>query len=302
MSLKELVKRRDYLLPGSSACSGCGLMIALKIFLKILGQRTILVIPASCAGVLSGNYPRASFQVITINTAFETAASLASGVSAALEMRRIDDVQVLAWAGDGATFDIGLQALSNAAQGNENILYVCDDNESYMNTGIQSSGATPYGAWTTTTPLGKRTHKKNIMGIMLAHKIPYLASASPSFPVDLMKKVSKAKDIQGTRFIHLLVPCPTGWRFSPSLTIKIGRLAVETGMWILYEYHKGHMMLTGASRYIAEGKLKKKPIEEYLSLQGRFNQASSEETTEIQRWVDSKWEELKALVDASPPT
>ncbi|MFQ5711965.1 MAG: thiamine pyrophosphate-dependent enzyme [Candidatus Geothermarchaeales archaeon] len=295
MSIKDLVEGEELLLPGNAACAGCGLTGCLRLFLKILGQRTILVDPAGCIAIVQSPYPHSSFGVITINSAFETAAATASGIASALEMRGLDDVTVLAWAGDGATFDIGLQALSSVADRNDNILYVCYDNESYMNTGIQASGATPYGAWTTTTPLGKRRHKKDILGIMMAHNIPYAASASPSFPVDLLKKVTKAKGIRGTRFFHLLAPCPTGWRFPSNLTIKLGRLAVETGMWILYEYHDDQLTLTGPSRYIAEGKLKRKPVADYLSPQGRFSNLSDADAEEVQTWVDQRWEELKNL-------
>ena len=293
MNIKDIVKLPDQILPGTAACPGCGLQLNLRLTLKVLGKRTVIVIPASCTSIIQGIYPRSAFNVVTINTAIETAASLSSGIVAALEVRKIPDVTVLAWAGDGATFDIGLQALSSVAERNENLLYICYDNEAYMNTGIQRSGATPLGAKTTTTPTGKREHKKDIFGIMYSHHIPYMASGCPSFPVDLVEKVKRAKETKGTRFIHLLSPCPPGWGYPSSMTIKVGKLAVETGIWVLYEVIDGSLKFTGLSKMIYEGRVRRKPIQEYLKMQRRFKGITEEDIRLIEEWVETYWDYLK---------
>jgi pyruvate ferredoxin oxidoreductase beta subunit len=272
-------------------------MIGLKTVLKILGKRTVMTVPACCTSIVQGIYPFSNFRVNTFNVAFATAAAFSSGVEAGLSATGKEDATVLAWAGDGGTFDIGLQALSGAAERNENILYVCYDNESYMNTGIQSSGATPYGAWTTTTPTGKRGHKKDIGSIMMAHDIPYAASASPAFIRDFTEKVTVARETRGTRFIHLLAPCPPGWRSDAEMTVRLARLAVETGMWILYEYRDEEFRFTGPSRYIAEGKRDLKPLTEYLSLQGRFDGVTDEDIKALEGWIDRKWSQYQKLAD-----
>ncbi len=260
--------------------------MAMRYALKALGRNTIIVLPACCWTVLEGEFPYTSMNVPLFHTAFETAASTSSGVRAALKVRGNDDTTVLAWAGDGGTFDIGIQSLSGAVERNEDIIYVCYDNEGYMNTGIQRSSSTPYGAWTTTTPVDafEKAHKKNMVDIMVAHEIPYAATACIAYPEDLYKKMKKAKEIRGAKFIHILCPCPSGWRFPSNLTVKLARLAVETNVFPLYEVEYG--------KYTINRKPKEKPARDYLSLQGRFRHLSDEVAAEIQAKVDQDWKKL----------
>ncbi len=224
------------------------------------------------------------------HTAFETAASAAAGIKAGLEVLGQEEVTVLAWAGDGGTFDIGLQALSGAAERNDDIIYVCYDNEAYMNTGIQRSSATPWGAWTTTTPTKhpKDRPKKDMMAIMAAHRIPYAATASPAYPEDLVRKMRKAKAVRGTKFIHILSPCPPGWKTASELSIKLARLAVQTKVFPLYEVEEGR-------RWRINLQPQGVPVEQYLKLQGRFRHLKPEDIQLVQETVDAEWERLNAL-------
>jgi len=222
--------------------------------------------------------------------AFENAAAVASGVERALKSQG-KDAQVVAFAGDGGTADIGLQALSGAMERGHNLIYICYDNEAYMNTGVQRSGATPYGASTTTSPHGKESFgednpKKNIPMIMAAHGVPYVATASISYPEDFMKKVQKAREVDGPAYIHLHQPCTTGWGFNPSKTIDLGRLAVETGSWILYEIEDGDFRVTYRP-------LQRKMVDEYLQAQKRFKHLTELERERIQKNVDAICSELK---------
>ena len=207
---RKVLVEEELMQPGMTSCQGCGAPISMKIALKALGKRTVVVFPACCYCVFVGGYPYTSLKVPVIHCPFETAAVVASGAAAALDVRGEKDTLVMVWAGDGGTFDIGMQALSGAAERNENILFVCYDNEAYMNTGIQRSSATPLGAWTTTTPAGsiKEEPKKDIEQIMLAHHISYVATASVAYPDDLYHKFKKARRIAGMKFIHLLSACP----------------------------------------------------------------------------------------------
>ena len=272
---------------GHTGCPGCGAAIAMRFFLKAIGEKTMMVIPACCWSVIAGGYPNASLKVPLINTAFETAAAVASGVRAALDMKGDTETSVVAWAGDGGTFDIGLQALSGAAERNENIIYVCYDNEAYMNTGVQRSSSTPYGARTTTTPgdAWKKIVKKNIMEIMAAHRIPYAATASIAFPEDLTHKIEKAIRMQGTRFLHIFSSCPTGWQILSELSIKIARLAVQTNIFPLYEVNQG-------IDYTINYMPKKYKVNEYFKCQGRFKHLALEDLNIIQAMVDDAWELL----------
>jgi pyruvate ferredoxin oxidoreductase beta subunit/2-oxoisovalerate ferredoxin oxidoreductase beta subunit len=221
------------------------------------------------------------------HTAFETGASVASGIKAALLARGDTETTVMAWAGDGGTFDIGLQALSGAAERNEDILYVCYDNEAYMNTGIQRSSATPWGAWTTTTPSGHpESHaKKDILAIMAAHRVPYAATATISFPDDLIAKVTRARAIRGTRFLHVLAPCPPGWKVNDEDTVALGRMAVRTRVFPLVEVEHGE-------RWRLTMDPPREPIEPYLRRQGRFRHLTGEQIAVIQKQVDERWESL----------
>ncbi|MCD6445423.1 pyruvate synthase subunit beta [Candidatus Bathyarchaeota archaeon] len=297
IAIKELPKE-EYLLKGNTACAGCGAAISLRLLFKALGNKVILVVPACCTSVIPGPFPHTSFAVPVQNILFEATGATASGVVAALKQRGIKDVTVVGWAGDGGTFDIGIQSLSGAAERGTDFIYICYDNEAYGNTGVQRSGATPYGAWTTTTPTGKKERKKNIALIMAAHRIPYVATACPSYPMDFIRKIRKAKEIKGTKFIHVLSPCPTGWRYDSSKTIEIGRLAVQTGIWVLFEIENGKFKLNPPSSGLID-KSKRKPVQEYLKLQGRFRKLSEADVEKIQKMVDEDWKQYRELTQTS---
>jgi pyruvate ferredoxin oxidoreductase beta subunit len=293
VTIKELPKE-EYLLKGHAACAGCGPAISLRMLFKALGNKVMLMVPACCTTVIQGPYPCTSFAVPLQNILFEAAAAASSGVVAALKQRKINDVTVVSWAGDGGTVDIGIQALSGAAERGTDFIYICYDNEAYGNTGMQRSGATPYGAWTTTTPSGKKERKKDMPLIMAAHKIPYVATACTSYPLDFINKLRKAKEIRGTKYIHLLAPCPTGWRYDSSKTVELGRLAVLSGLWVLYEIESGKFKLNSPSDRLLD-KTKRKPVKEYFAPQGRFRGLSNDDVEKIQKWVDEDWEQYNRL-------
>jgi len=283
--MKFPIPEEEFVYPGHTACPGCGVVLAMRYALKALGAKTIMVIPPGCSGPISGAFPFSALKIPVLRVAFETTAISASGIRAALEVMGKKEINVLAWGGDGATFDIGLQALSAAAERNDDIIYVCCDNEAYMNTGIQRSSATPKGAWTTTTPGSKDVPKKDIVRIMAAHRVPYIATASVGYPMDLIKKIKKARDTSGTRFILIFTPCPIGWRYSPELTIRVAKLATETGIFPLYEIENG-------VRYCLNRARSKRPLEEYISLQGRFRNLDEQGLQEIEERVKNNWEYL----------
>jgi 2-oxoisovalerate ferredoxin oxidoreductase beta subunit len=291
--IKLTLPGEEILSPGHLACQGCGASLALRYALKALGRKTILSIPACCWAVIDGPFPYSAAGVPVYHCAFETAAATASGISHALAKQGKDDITSMAWAGDGGTFDIGLQALSGAAERGDHMIYVVYDNEAYMNTGIQRSSATPHGAWTTTTPVKqyKRGPKKNIMEIMAAHSIPYCATANIAYPEDFIKKLQKAKSIRGFKFIHLYAPCPTGWKHAPDITIRIARLATETNVFPLYEVEQGAYRI---NRKAANPK----PIADYLKLQGRFKHLNEDAVNGIQASVDANWRKLIKLEEA----
>ncbi|MFB0565331.1 MAG: 3-methyl-2-oxobutanoate dehydrogenase subunit beta [Candidatus Aminicenantaceae bacterium] len=291
--MKLSIPEQELMNSGHLACQGCGATLAMRYALKALGQKTALCIPACCWSVIDGPFPYSSLEVPIFHCAFETAASSASGLKAGLEMVGDTETTVVAWAGDGGTFDIGIQALSGAAERNDDIIYICYDNEAYMNTGIQRSSATPYGAWTTTTPVKhfKDRPKKDIVGIMAAHSIPYIATASIGYPEDLVKKIKKAKEINGTRFIHIYAPCPTGWKARPEDTIRLSRMVVQNTVFPLYEVEDG-------IKYILNIKPReKKPIDDYLRIQGRFRHLTEKELNYMQQEVDKRWEKLLSHVE-----
>jgi len=297
VTIKELPKE-EYLLKGHAACAGCGTAISLRLLFKALGNKIVLVVPACCTTVIQGPYPYTSFVVPLQNILFESTAAAASGIVAALRQRNLKGITVVGWAGDGGTVDIGIQALSGAAERETDFIYICYDNEAYGNTGMQRSGATPYGAWTTTTPSGKRERKKDMPLIMAAHRIPYVATACPSYPIDLVNKLRKAKEIKGTKYIHILAPCPTGWRYDTSKTVELGRLAVQTGLWALFEIEYGKFKLNPPSDRLID-KTKRKPVKEYLTLQGRFRSLTEEDAERIQKWVDEDWDKYRKLASNS---
>jgi pyruvate ferredoxin oxidoreductase beta subunit len=299
MAIKDL-PREEFVLPGNAACPGCPSTMGLRTVLKALGKNTILTIPACCTSVIESLYPYTSFNIPLLNIAFEAAGASASGISAALKKMGKEKINVLVWAGDGGAYDIGLQSLSGAIERKTNFIYICYNNEMYSNTGIQRSGATPYGAWTTTTWTGKKEHRKDLMEIVIAHHPPYAATACVSYPEDLFKKVTKAKSIRGSKFIELLCPCPVGWRFDMSKTVEIGRLAVETGSWVLYEYERGKINFNPPSNLILDNKKEPKPIEDYLKMQGRFRhlfkpKRDEERLKEMKRYLAKRLEYYRKL-------
>ena len=279
----------EYLLPGNRTCPGCALSLAYRHILKALEGQVIVTVPASCLTVLHGMYPITSVTIPCVNTPFASTGASATGLVAGLKALGKKGLTVLACAGDGGTHDIGIQALSGAAERQNDFIYICYDNEGYMNTGNQRSSSTPLGATSGTTPiLGKQQNPKDMTAIMEAHGIPYVATANASYPLDLYEKVRRAKTIEGTRFIHIFTPCPPGWQFPFSDTIKIGELAVETGLVVLYEVEDGNFHLTSASESIARrGKLK--PVREYLMKQGRFESITEEQIKKVQDWVNARW-------------
>ena len=286
LRIKELPRRR-FVLPGNPSCPGCPEALGLRYVGMALGDRAVLVIPAGCTSIIQGLMPGCSLGMTVLNVPFASADAVASGLSIAKELLG-EDVVVVVWAGDGATADIGIGGLSGAAERGENVIHICVDNEAYMNTGIQRSSLTPYGAWTTTTWRGKKERKKDLPLIMLMHRVPYVATASIGYPLDFIQKLRRAASIRGFKYIHLHAPCPTGWRFDPSLTIDIARLAVETGMWILFECEFGRVEISPPSRPFID-KSRRRPIEEYLRLQGRFRGLSREDVEVIKRLVDENW-------------
>jgi len=280
----------EYLLPGNRACPGCALSIAYRHILKALEGQVIVTVPASCLTVLHGMYPVTSVNVPCVNTPFASTGASAAGLVAGLKALGRKGLTVLAFAGDGGTHDIGIQALSGAAERGSDFIYICYDNEGYMNTGNQRSSSTPLGAITGTTPiLGKQQNQKDMAAIMEAHGIPYVATANAAYPLDIYEKVRRARSIEGTRFMHIFTPCPPGWGFPFSDTINIGKLAVETGWDVLYEIENGIFRLTSASESIARrGSLK--PLREYLLEQGRFKNLTQEQMNELQIQVNVRWQ------------
>ena len=278
---------REFVHSGHVGCPGRGATIAMRFVLKALGEKTIMVLPACCWSVIAGPYPQSALKIPVIHAAFETGGATASGVRAALDMKGDTETTVLTWAGDGGTFDIGFQALSGAVERNENFLYVCYDNEAYMNTGIQRSSSTPYGAWTTTTTGQdwKRLRKKNIVEVLVAHRIPYVATASIAFPDDLLRKAQKAKETKGSKFLHIYASCPTGWRIPSEMSVKIARMAVQTNIFPLYEVEDG-------LRYTINYKPKEYLVREYFKLQGRFKHLTDQDLDQIQQMVNEDWELL----------
>ena len=296
----KLVTEKEGFAPGHRACVGCGEALAVRLACKALGQNVIIVNATGCMEVVSSPLPYTSWRVPWIHTLFENAAATASGVEAGLKVimrkgkRPAREISVVAMAGDGGTSDIGLQALSGALERGHDFLYICFDNEAYMNTGIQRSSSTPYGASTTTAPAGKVsigqvTWKKNMPAIAAAHDIPYVATACPSYPFDLMAKVARGAAIRGPAYVHILSVCPTGWRSATDLTIRIGRLAVETGMFPLYEVENGKYKLSIDLPQL-------RPVRDYLKLQGRFRHLSEETINEIQKRVSQEYAKLKEKV------
>jgi len=293
------VDTKERFAPGHRACIGCGEALAVRMVCKSLGDNVIIVNATGCMEIVSSQLPYTSWMVPWIHTLFENTAAVASGVEAGLEaltrkgLKNMSVTKVVAMAGDGGTADIGLQALSGALERGHNFIYVCFDNEAYMNTGIQRSSSTPYGATTTTSPAGKLgigqiTWKKNLPAIVAAHNIPYVATACPSYYQDLASKVKKAMLVRGPSYLHILSPCPTGWRCAPDNIIEISRLAVQTGIFPLYEVEGGKYKLNFNPAAL-------KPVSDYIKIQGRFRHLSENAISLIQQKVNEDWARLKGL-------
>ena len=291
--------KEEFAVQGHRACQGCAEILGLRIALKALGRNTIIVMATGCMEIISTPLPITDWRLPWIHVAFENAAAVASGVESALKILvdkgRIPkkDIHVIAVAGDGGTSDIGLQALSGALERGHKFTYICLDNEAYMNTGIQRSSSTPYGAMTTTSPPGKKsigqsTWKKNMPKIAAAHNIPYVATACPSYPFDLFAKIKKARTVNGPSYIHMLSVCPTGWRIPPDLAIEYGKLAVRTGVFPLYEVEDGRYRITYSPEPL-------RPVANYIKGQGRFRHLKEEDIALIQNRTTAEWEELKYL-------
>lgn len=286
------IPEEEYMNSGHNACPGCGAAHAMRYMLKALGKKTTVNIPACCWAVIPGVYPSRNLEVPLLYTAFETTGASSSGIRAALNAKGVDpaDVNVVGFAGDGGTVDIGIQALSGALERGTDTIQVMYDNEAYMNTGIQRSGSTPEGAWTTTTPVGskkewKKGPKKNMMEIAASHNIPYAVTVNVGYPELMIEKIQKAADIRGPKFVHVYAPCPTGWRSNPNKTMEISRKAVESKVFPLYEIENGV--------YNIYKKPKEEiPVKEYLQMQGRFRHLPEKEVEKIQKNVDREWKRL----------
>ncbi|MFC2024554.1 pyruvate synthase subunit PorB [Chloroflexota bacterium] len=302
--MDKIIAEEEHFTSGHRACIGCAEALALRLASKALGGDVIIANATGCMEIVSSQLPYTSWTVPWIHTLFENTAAVASGIETGIKVltrkgiRKLPDTKVIAMAGDGGTSDIGLQALSGALERGHNFIFMCFDNEAYMNTGIQRSSATPYGAATTTSPVGKVsigqvTMKKNMPAIAAAHDIPYVATACPSYPFDLMTKVSKAKATNGPSYLHILSVCPTGWRCPGELAVRIGRLAVQTGIFPLYEVENGKYKLNINPRGL-------KPVAEYLKLQGRFRHLTDSVIDEIQQRVTKEYASLKEKVATEP--
>jgi pyruvate ferredoxin oxidoreductase beta subunit len=304
---KDIAEKPDLFLSGHRACAGCGPATVLRLIMKAVRGPTIVTEATGCMEVVSSIYPYTSWATPWLHTAFETAAANASGIEAAWKVMKKkgrvkqEQVDIIALAGDGGTYDIGIQALSGAVERGHDFLFVLYDNEGYMNTGIQRSGGTPKGAATTTSPAGsvmpgKLEHKKPISEIMVAHEMPYVATAVPYYWRDMLTKVRKGLEVEGPAFLHVLAPCPRGWRSDPAKSIEYSKLAVETCVFPLWESVNGQCQMSVPSKLIALAPQKKKPVTDYLQGQGRFRHVFTPQNKklleEIQRTTDERWQRL----------
>ena len=309
-------EKRSIMLPGHRMCAGCSVPVVVKLAAFAFRGPTIVVTATGCLEVSTSIYPYTSWAIPWMHNAFENAAATASGIEAAIKAFKktgrlpYDHVDVVVFAGDGGTYDIGFQALSGMAERGHDALYILYDNEAYMNTGIQRSGGTPKYAWTTTSPVGsvipgKSEHKKPIADIMVAHRIPYVATATPSHWMDFMKKVRKGIEVNGPAFIHTLSSCDRGWRHEESLSFEVLRRAVDTCYFPLWEWtQETGYLLTDRSLVIARNPSLKQPIEKYLEIQGRFRHLLRPENRELvkqlQEYVDVVWQDLLSRASNAP--
>jgi pyruvate ferredoxin oxidoreductase beta subunit len=302
VTLKEL-STEELFGPGHRMCTGCGPAAMARITMKALQKPAIVVNATGCLEVASTIYPDTAWKVPWVHTLFENTAAVASGIEASLRKQgKAETMDIVAFSGDGGTFDIGIQALSGALERKHDFTYICYDNEAYMNTGIQRSGATPYGAATTTTPAGskipgKPDPKKDLIGVCVAHGVEYAATASVAYWNDYITKVRRAAAVRGPAVIHVLAPCPLGWRFETSETIKLAKLAVQTRYFPLYEVDKGNYKLSMKVP-------KPIPLEEFLKPQGRFRHLFAPEFVkdleELRRQVESNWNRIAKLCGETP--
>lgn len=304
---RDIAEKPDLFMSGHRACAGCGATTVLRLLMKATRGPTIVTSATGCMEIVSSMYPYTSWSVPWVHTAFENAAANAAGIEAAIKIMKkkgrlkYEHVDVIAIAGDGGTYDIGIQALSGAVERGHDFLFVLYDNEAYMNTGIQRSGGTPLGAATTTSPAGtvmpgKLEAKKPITEIMVAHEMPYVATASPYYWRDLIIKARRGLEVEGPAFLHVFAPCPRGWRTDPAKSMEIAKLAVETCVFPLWECVNGEYQLSAPSKVIALAPEKKKPVKEYLQLQGRFRHLFTPKfeklADEIQKITDQRWQKL----------
>jgi len=276
---------------GHKACGGCGESLAVRLAMKVLGERTFAALPAGCMSAVSFIYPNMAFKTNAIITPFASTGAVASGMAAGLKALGIENTKTVGFAGDGGTADIGLQALSGAIDRNDDIIYFCNDNEAYMNTGIQKSGLTPYGTKTTTSPAGENlpgsiTMKKNMFEIVAAHGIQYAATASIGYLEDFMMKVQKAKETKGTSYIHVFAPCPTGWGHESNITIDLAKQAVDSGLWYLAEFENGEFKLNKNPKEFSS-------VEDYLKVQSRFKHLKEKDIEVIKSHRNQKWEKMR---------
>ncbi len=282
----EYKREDDLFVSGHTACAGCGAAIIIRNVMRVLGKDIIIVNATSCSEIFSSCYPTSAWKVPYVHVTFENAAAVATGIAKSLEAKGNDHTKVVVIAGDGSTYDIGFGIMSGAMERNDDILYICYDNEAYMNTGIQRSGATPYKAWTTTSQVGtvrqgKQENKKNITEIARAHGIPYVATSTAGHLVDLRTKVEKAKNMKGFRFINVHSPCVAGWKYDPSMTIELSKLVVDTGLWKMYEVENGVETVNIQPKFT--------PVEEYFKHQKRFKHLTPDDIKEIQEKVNKVW-------------
>jgi pyruvate ferredoxin oxidoreductase beta subunit len=287
--LATIPRSRRFSLPPvvkGTACEGCGALRAADLLAEMLGPKMAVICPASCAATFSLSYTSAAWKVPFVHWIFESAPAAATGLRHAYDARGMRDVHVVCFAGDSGTLDIGFQALSGAASRNENILYICYDNEVAMNTQGQATSSSPVGARTPTTPRGVHTPKKDAPRIMAAHGVPYVATAAVSHLEDYRKKLQRVAKIRGFRYLHVLAPCPIAWGYPHRETMEVTGAAVETGMWMLYEIDQGRTTLTYRPR-------RRRPVKEYLGLQRRFGHLTPRDVQRVQKQVDGGWRGFK---------
>lgn len=292
MAVKMKDLRDEELFIGHKACQGCAATVAVRLALKVLGPRTFAALPPSCMATVGFNYPNMPFFMNAMIVPFASTGAVISGLRAGVDALGLEDCNVVAFAGDGGTADIGIQALSGAVDRGDNIIYICYDNEAYMNTGVQESGLTPYGAKTTTSPVGSKIHgaihrKKNLFEIIAAHDIPYAATACVGYPDDFIAKVEKAKNCKGPSFIHIMAPCPTGWGLATEKTMTVAKQAVDCGLWFLAEYEDGQFHLNRDPKEFI-------PVEDYLMQQSRFKHLDKDAIAYITAQRDKKWERIRS--------